>query len=618
MSFPTRSRPVAPSARAASVVSLLAVLVVTSVAACTPVGEAPPPPEPEPAPFPSLEPGEATAEEEETAARLLEEAEAALEAGVPEDALQAARRVTDDHPTASGSAQALWLLARAALELDDPEEADAAAEAFAGFLDDDDPRLGEVRLLQGRARLEEGRVEDAVEVLLGIPSEAPGEARSEGLEIVRAQAARLSDEELERLLRDAVPGPASLVLRTETAVRHHFRGDADRAEEVADEVLEGNPDDPEERLARAIVEGRADEEIGAAALVLGALLPETGSPALQSFAAEIRDGLDVALAQAAPEGREALQLVVRDDEGSGSVGTDRLQELENEGVLALIGPLQEGALEEVARSRTSGTPLLSPTARLVPEDLVGEGVYSLGSVDPGGPTALARYARDEGKGTAVILRPDDPEAELEARFFTEAFEEAGGRVRDELVFEPSQSNFPDEMRRILNLQPDLLFLPLAPGEIQLVAPQIAFHGVDELDLLILGTDAWAMDDVLRSVPTRHTDGVIVSARAPAGEDPPGYEAFVEAYENHFRRTFRSPAAVVGWDAVQILLHAVEQGVRGPEEVRRNLERIEDFPGASGILSIRDGRIVRAYEIARIENGQVRPLHRVDDELGQRP
>lgn len=596
----------------------LVVAVVLS-AACTPVGDPGPSPEPVPgedpdpdeevaeAPLPSLEEGEPEPGDVETMEERLREAEGALEAGDAGAARRIALEVMEEHPRAPGSTGALWVLARASLEQGDHREADDAVTDFLAVLDEGDAGLrGDALLLQGRARLADGRLTDGVRALLAIPPEASEPVLGEAMDRLRSSVQGLSDEEVDQVLAEGAPGPRGEVLRVERAVRHHLDGDEQAARALAGEALEGDPAETERRLARAIAEGRAEEEVTAVA-GFGALLPTEGPPSIVRSAEEISYGLDVAVEALEGQTRQGLQVLAPQGSDASGFGQDRVRELEDEGALALIGPLTEGELREAAEARRTNVPILSPTARTVPDDLRGEGVYSLRSVDPGGARKLAVHATDEGYGSAVILRPDQGPAEEEARHFAEAFQEAGGTIRDEVVYPSGQADLAEEMARIRGVGPSVLFLPVPPEEVENVATQMAFHEVTDAEPLLLGTEGWASPEILRSVPAHHTDGVRVAVPAPAGEDPPGYREFVDAYEGHYRRTFRSPDAVLGWDAVGLLARVLEGGARTGDEVRRQLERLEGFQGATGILSVRDGRVVRDQELARIEDGALQPI-----------
>jgi ABC-type branched-subunit amino acid transport system substrate-binding protein len=119
--------------------------------------------------------------------------------------------------------------------------------------------------------------------------------------------------------------------------------------------------------------------------------------------------------------------------------------------------------------------------------------------------------------------------------------------------------------------------------------------------------------VRASVSTRYTDGVVTATPRGAGQDA-GLARFVEAYEERFRRTLTETAVpAAGYDAASLLLRALESGVRGPSAVTSAVEEIDGFEGATGILSVREGRILRRHSVVCVQNAGL-----VDLPPGQRP
>jgi ABC-type branched-subunit amino acid transport system substrate-binding protein len=102
--------------------------------------------------------------------------------------------------------------------------------------------------------------------------------------------------------------------------------------------------------------------------------------------------------------------------------------------------------------------------------------------------------------------------------------------------------------------------------------------------------------------------VIAAAATIPGVPTLGQTRFVEAYEAQFRRTLRSPIPALGYDAALLLLESIRAtGARTPADLARGLASIVDLPGATGTLSIRDGRIVRRHRLVRFQDGVLVPL-----------
>ena len=172
---------------------------------------------------------------------------------------------------------------------------------------------------------------------------------------------------------------------------------------------------------------------------------------------------------------------------------------------------------------------------------------------------------------------------------------------------PGTTTYAQELQQVESLAPQLLVVAAPPGDVVLLAPQIAFFGLDTLDIQVAGTAGWTAASVLESVDMRHTNRVIaVSTTLPGAPNDPAAE-FRAAYEEHFRRTLRSPVPAAGYDLLRMVLDAYGQLRRGSRGLGSALERLRLFEGATATYSIVDGRLVREYFPVRIYN---RELHHV--------
>lgn len=569
---------------------------------CTLVGAFPAEP-PAPSPLPIAE-GFSTEEERAAGARLLAEAEAAWAAGDAERAGTAAREVVDRYPRVAGSARALEILARAALQLQRYSDAYEAASRWTALLVPGSREAAEGWLLQARARTGMGDLEGAAATLLRVGPRADPAVLGEATERMSALARSLGVEELERAAADPATGttPVAVPLLLEHATVLHYRGEGEAAAEVARRILELDPASPQAGLARALVEGRGGEALGAAPL-LGAILPREASPGIRPFAEAVEEG--IRLAVEGGQARRPVRLHFEDDAGSFQRAPGALAALESEGSLVVLGPLTDDALSAAALARRGETVLLSPTARVVPEGVPN--VYSLAMADPSAGQTLARWALAQGIRRVAILYPRDPDGLVESRAFAETFRQGGGTVVLDRSFEPGTSFFQEPLRAVAAAAPQALVLPLSPREVEVIAPQVTFYGLDSLGIRVLGTGGWTGDETLRNVDARHTDGVVAVTSQPPGPVRERYEAFVQAYEAFHRKTLRTPVAALGYDAALLVLRALEGGARTPAEVARALEGIRDLPGATGDLSVRDGRIVRRYTPVLIQNRYPVPL-----------
>ncbi len=584
------------------------VLFLLLFGGCTLVGEGPArAPAPAIPAGPAISEGTSTEARDRAAAELLVEAEARLRAGDAQAARTLARDVASRYPEARGSSAALWTLARAERSLGAWSDAEGAAARYLEVAGRSHPEGAAAQLLRAEARFR-GDLGRSVETLFDVPVGAPTAVREEAGELAREIARGMTDPALRDLMDEAPRHPWILpVFQVELGERRLLVGDATGGRTLAEAAMILEPLGAERSRAEGILSGRIAPPAGGGARVSGvlaAVLSEEGSPGLQQLSRQIRDGIEVALLD--ERFRGGVQLQVTDDGGTASRAAAALAGAEERSAFAVIGPLTDPAMAEAARGRRGPLPMVSPTVRIPPRGI--EGVYSIAGADPEASRVLAELAWRDGMRQLVVFHRSHPEEEAELGWFREAFEARGGQVLRTFAYAPGSTTFAEPLQAIASLRPRGVVLFVPPEDAELVGPQLAFYGVDDVEDLVLYAGAsWSTEGVLQGVPVRHTDGVrTVTSHAGDGFGPE-WRGFVEAYEAHFQRTLRSPVPALGWDAARIVLEAAALEGSTPEGVARGLTRIQGLAGATGTFSWRDGRLGRSYVPVVIENRTLRPL-----------
>jgi ABC-type branched-subunit amino acid transport system substrate-binding protein len=521
--------------------------------------------EPEPAPaeaIPSIEVGPLPGEMAGDAERLLQEARDHLAASAFQEARDAARAVVLHYPGASGSGAALEILARASLALGETEEGAEAAEGFLNLLEAGHPAFPGAVLLQAEAFSADGQPEAALESLLRLPFDSPRD-------VLESASGLLED------LRDSA-GMEALRGFAGALPDHH----------------------PLSETLGAELEGLRAEPV-----VLGAILPRSeASPGLMEYGEWVLEGIQVAIEEFQGDLLMPIELEVLDTQGEPQGAGVSVQRLEELGALGAVGPLTEELLASAAAERATDLTLISPFAFIPVEE--GPRVLSLSGPDPGGADVVARYAWDLGLERVVVVRPGTPEAEVESTVFQDIFQGMGGVVPREVVYEPGATFFQAEFEQVGSLLPDGLFLPLTARDIQLLAPQFTYYGLDTLGIQLLGTSGWTEDEVVLEVDSRHTDGVVASTTRISQDETESFARFRERYEALFQKTLRSSVPAYGYDAAALLLLGLRENPRNGRELIRAMEGIEDFPGATGHLTVDEGRVIRIPQLIRIQNHEL--------------
>ncbi|MBT8396830.1 MAG: ABC transporter substrate-binding protein [Gemmatimonadetes bacterium] len=582
---------------------LLGLVIGFGTSSCTPVGVTRAEPAPAPPSIPPLEQGRVSPALEAEAGRALEEARRLLAASAFSEAKEAALGVLRNYPGVRGSGEGLRIQARAALGLGETAEAVEASRQFLNLLDPLHPEFPGAALLQAEALAEDGDPGASISSLLLIPGEASSEVLESGVDLLREVVGSLETEGL-RDLTNALEAahPFRGVAATELAVSLFLSGEEDEARVLAESALAGNLDSRERVRCRGILDGDLEEVLGQP-LVLGAILPQSGvSPGLMEYGAWILEGIQVAVEEYQGTLRRPVRLEVSDNQGSPSLTREAVGILEAMGAVGAVGPLSQDLLVEAAEARGSVIPLISPFAPLPPDD--AEGVLSLSGPDPGGAEVVARYAWDLGLNRVVILRPRTEEAALDSEVFREAYSGFGGSVPREVVYESGATFFQAEFNEVGSVLPDGLFLPLTARDIQLLAPQFTYYGLDTLGIQLLGTRGWTDDAVVLDVDSRHTDGVIASTTRISQDETEALRRFRLRYEALFQRSLRSEIPAYGYDAAVLILEGLREGPRTSADLLRAIRRTRDFPGATGHLTVEGDRIRRVPQLVRIQDHEL--------------
>jgi ABC-type branched-subunit amino acid transport system substrate-binding protein len=600
-------------------------LLAGVLTACQAVGADPPAPSAVTFPDPVLERGSISPAREVRAAELYAEAAEAMELGRAADARALAAEVVEAYPRAPVSGLALHLRARAALAQGAWDQADADAGRFAGLLAEGDPRGPEARLLQADAQAGKGDQGARLERLLLIGAEVPTNVRLRALEGARESSATLERGPLERLVAQSPAGPVRAVAQARYALLLQAAGRSEEARVQARAALDGGARGTDSVSAVAVLEGR--NPLAAVVLRrfdLATVLPTGGSPAFRDFAGLVAEGVEVAAASVL-EGLAEVGVVARDDQGEPAIAAAVTRELEGGDILGAVGFLEEGALTAAASARRGQLPLVSPTARTAG----AEGAYALAGADPQAAAAMARYAAQEGFMRVAVIHSQAPHSVEEADAFASTLAALGVPLAGRFAYPAGTTSYrsqilaarealraaeiralnlgPDDTLHVELLEPVALFAPVPPEDVELLAPQIIFHGLDTLAIQTLGTSGWTDAQTREVVDDRHTTGVVATAPVGVGPGSPGDVRFQQAYERHFQRSLVSAVPALGYDAALLLLEAARSGARTPAQLRSALERLRDIEGVTGTFSVVGGRVIRRTHVVRIEHGALIPI-----------
>ncbi len=486
------------------------------------------------------------------------------------------------------------LLARAYLDLLSPTQAIETADGIVAAVGANNSVGAEAAIIAAEAWFQLGDSDEALSRILTIRSGASPSDIARALSVTEPYLESLDTNLLLSADSESLVVPELLVAAAESELA---LGSLSRARTMASEAVSRGASGDLLNRAEAVV-ARGGEVVS-----LGVLLSQQGSPGQRAISEQVLEGVQVAIAEFTREMGTEVELEVLDDRGMPRIATQSMQSLVARGVAGVVGPIQDRTLAAAATGRAIPVPIVSPTATGVGVESP-RGVYSVRGVDPSAASLIADQVLVMGYRRIVVFHPGTYESNFQTEAFSSALSAGGRGVLAEVRYDSLATFFRDPVREMLSFNPDAVLLPLGARDVELVAPQLTFFGVDTLDIQLFGTEGWTSPAVLENVDPRHTNGVISAAPA-ISEEGSGSERFTAEYERLFQRSLRSDLPAYGYDAAWILLSAAARSGATPQGVLDWLDSgTGAFPGATGYMHPRSGRLERDYEVGVLWEGSL--------------
>ncbi len=349
-----------------------------------------------------------------------------------------------------------------------------------------------------------------------------------------------------------------------------------------------------------------------------------------------------------------IRLVVRDSGGRTGRAAEAVRDLASDrDVAAILGPLRAAEAEAAAAvAERAEIPLLTLTTH---EEVARERdyVFRVRTTPSEEVAGLVEYAMEDlGATRFAILYPLDSYGRGLRSLFWNAVEARGGAVVGVAGYSPDATDFAEPIRRLAGYvllsdeenetietrqqtlrrakrlppdeavvlreeargltgphgQPlppivdfDALFIPDSHEKIVLIAPQLAFHEVTGARLL--GPNGWNHPDLVR-IARRHVEGAVFTAAFHGGSKFSFVEEFAWRYEETFG-TRPDHFAAQAFDAANLVMIQLAQGLRSRAAVREGLLSTQGYPGVAGVTSMRrDGNSRKRPYLLAVRRGRV--------------
>jgi ABC-type branched-subunit amino acid transport system substrate-binding protein/predicted negative regulator of RcsB-dependent stress response len=394
------------------------------------------------------------------------------------------------------------------------------------------------------------------------------------------------------------------------------------AQEQLKALMEERPDHPLVDTWKGMEE-RIKEWLKVDMNAVGCILPLSGR--YQAYGDRVLRGVVMAAQDFKDKGGD-IELIIRDSGGDPDLAVAAVRDLvlDNK-VAAIIGPLSRVAAEEAAeQAERLWVPIITLTQKEGVSD-IGNYVFRYFLSNEQQTKALVEYAvLGLDYKRFAILYPDDSYGSRLMNLFWDELERLGAELRGIERYDPSQTDFADQIKKLVGLyypRPegvfidgedaqrageispeglreegfkdeeeeeipivdfDAIFIPDGYKQVGLIAPQLAYHEVTGVKLL--GTNLWNSPKLVEMAAPYLQDAVFVDGFF-SGSGLPLTSQFVQSYEQTFGGKPGYPEAQA-YDTMRLLIEALRQpGVTSRPILRDALLAIESLPGVAGTASV---------------------------------
>ena len=364
-------------------------------------------------------------------------------------------------------------------------------------------------------------------------------------------------------------------------------------------------------------------------LEIAMVLPLSGE--LASYGEDIYNGAVIASELYRKETGKLIKLVPYDTKGDALEAAQIISQLSLSAQTdVVVGPLtsEEGAVASAVLN--CGTlPMIVPAAteagltRLSPTSFQLSPNIELESI------SLADYAYTQLHADSVVIISSSITDHIRmTRAFERRFKQLGGTVVAVEYYRSRDTDFGVYIRDIKSIllghpadstyyinadgdtldfellaaYVDCIFMPGVPKQLKQLVPQIHFYN---LNGAYLGTDGWG-DDSIYKLGDDVTKGAVFASPFIEGKISDEFIKLSSAYDTRYGKRPQRLSAL-GFDAIRLITKSVTSQV-SRESLINNLQKIKNYSGASGMITIGQYRENSEMPLYKIENKKANQLN----------
>ena len=190
------------------------------------------------------------------------------------------------------------------------------------------------------------------------------------------------------------------------------------------------------------------------------------------------------------------------------------------------------------------------------------------------------------------------------KVFTKKFIELGGNVVSTEEFPENTTDFRNIITKLKSQTFDAIYMPSHAKEVASFLKQTKQNNIN---FKVLGCVAYESPELI-DIAGIAAEGVIFTTPAFYPDAPDStVRNFCSAYQKRFNSKPENFAAH-GYDALMIIAYAIQKGGFTSEGIKKELYKISNYQGISGITSFDiNGDVMKPAMIKQVKNGQFLPL-----------
>ncbi len=339
-----------------------------------------------------------------------------------------------------------------------------------------------------------------------------------------------------------------------------------------------------------------------AVIKIGVVFPMTGN--LSAVGEAAWNGLKIAHEEKPTVLGQKVQLILADNRSEKTESANAFQRLiSKDKVVAIIGAMSSGnTLAGAPIAENNHIPMISPWATnpLVTQNrkYVNRACF----IDPfqGAAAAIFAYKELGSRNVAIFMDVEQDYCVGLANFFARKFKKLGGTVH-RLFYKTGDQDFSAQVAAAMEFGADTIYIPGYYTEAALIARQARQMGFTGK---LLAGDGVEFPELIK-IGGKAVEGMYFTTHYhPEGAATEASKIFVKKYKEKYGED-PSAAAALSYDAYMILLKTIEMaGKPDPVEIAKNIRKIKNFPGVTGVITIdANGNAIKPVVVDVVKNGK---------------